>query len=98
MSGSGSTTGMSFRSDHYPFIQYGIPGVWYFCGTTPDYHQPTDTIDRVDFEKMQRATRLVYLTTLEIGNLPHMLALDLHPDITSRGEHNLAINWRETGR
>ncbi|MFC1628643.1 M28 family peptidase [Gemmatimonadota bacterium] len=87
-----------FRSDHYPFIQYGIPGVWYFCGTTSDYHQPTDTVDRVDFDKMLRATRLVYLTALEIGNMPRMLALDLHPGITSRGEQNLSINWRETNR
>ena len=30
-----------FRSDHYPYMRYGIPGVWIFCGTTPDYHQET---------------------------------------------------------
>ena len=41
-----------FRSDQYPYIRYGIPSVWFFCGTTEDYHQETDTEDRVDYEKM----------------------------------------------
>jgi hypothetical protein len=83
-----------FRSDQYPYIQYGIPAVWYFCGTTEDYHQETDTIDRVDFAKMERVTRFVYLTAMAIGNNPNMLKLDIHPDITVRGEHNLKIKWR----
>lgn len=83
-----------FRSDQYPYIQYGIPSVWYFCGTTEDYHQETDTIDRADFAKMAKITRFVYLTAMTIGNLPEMLKLDIHPEITSRGEHNLKIKWR----
>jgi len=83
-----------FRSDQYPYIQYGIPAAWYFCGTTEDYHQETDTIDRVDFAKMERITRFVYLTAMVIGNKPEMLKLDIHPEITSRGEHNLKIKWR----
>ena len=83
-----------FRSDQYPYIQYGIPAVWYFCGTTEDYHQETDTVDRVDFAKMERVTRFVYLTAMTIGNKPEMLKLDLHPEINSRGEHNLKIKWR----
>lgn len=83
-----------FRSDQYPYIQYGIPAVWYFCGTTEDYHQETDTIDRVDFTKMVKVTRFVYLTAMVIGNKPEMLELDLHPEITSRGQHNLKIKWR----
>jgi hypothetical protein len=83
-----------FRSDQYPYIRYGIPGVWFFCGTTEDYHQETDTEDRVDYVKMERVTRFVYLTALEIGNKHEILKLDLHPGITTRGEHNMEINWR----
>ena len=55
-----------FRSDQYPYIQYGIPSVWYFCGTTEDYHQETDTVDRVDFAKMEKVARFVYLTALAV--------------------------------
>ena len=83
-----------FRSDQFPYIQYGIPAVWFFCGTTRDYHRPTDTIDRVDFEKMERATKLAYLAGYKIANMANMLKLDVHPEITTRGEHNLIINWR----
>jgi hypothetical protein len=83
-----------FRSDQYSYIQYGIPAVWYFCGTTEDYHRETDTIDRADFAKMERVTRFVYLTAMAVGNEPGMLKLDIHPDITTRGEHNLKVRWR----
>jgi hypothetical protein len=83
-----------FRSDHYPYIQYGIPAVWLFCGTTEDYHQETDTVSRVDFEKMAAVTRLAYGSALYIGNLPELLALDAHTEITSRGVHNTKISWR----
>jgi len=83
-----------FRSDQFPFIQYGIPAMWFFTGTHPDYHRPTDTLDKIDYAKMERITRLVYLVGMAIGNRNEMLALDVHPEITSRGAHNLNVEWR----
>ncbi|MDH4197266.1 MAG: M28 family peptidase [Candidatus Aminicenantes bacterium] len=83
-----------FRSDQYPYIRYGIPGVWFFCGTTADYHQPTDTFERADLAKAEKVTKLVYLVCLDIGNKPALLKLDLNPDITTRGAHNMKIDWR----
>jgi len=80
-----------YRSDHYPFIRVGIPAVWLFCGTTPDYHQITDTIDRVDFAKMEKVTRLTYLVALEIGNKPELLKLDANPEVKARGKHNTSV-------
>ena len=82
-----------FRSDQYPHIQYGIPGVWIFCGTTPDYHTPQDALDRVDYTKMEKVTRFAYVACLDIGNAPAMMKLDVRPEITSRGAHNMTINW-----
>ncbi|MBM3749525.1 MAG: M28 family peptidase, partial [Acidobacteria bacterium] len=38
-----------------------VPAVWVFNGFTPDYHQPTDTIDKLNFAKMEKIVRLVYL-------------------------------------
>jgi Zn-dependent M28 family amino/carboxypeptidase len=84
-----------FRSDQYTYIRYGIPSVWFFCGTTEDYHQETDTIEKVDFKKMERVTKLVYLTALEIANKEHMLPLDIHPEVKTRGKHNLKVNWKK---
>jgi len=82
------------RSDHYPYNLFGIPGVWFFCGTTEDYHQITDTIDRVDYNKMLKVTRLSYLAGYEIGNMDEMLKLDVHPEITTRGKHNIPVQLK----
>jgi len=62
-----------YRSDHYPFIRFGIPTAFFFCGTTPDYHTPNDTIERADFKKMEKVTRLTYLVTYDVGNRPQLL-------------------------
>jgi hypothetical protein len=83
-----------FRSDQYPYIRYGIPGVWFFCGTTDDYHQPTDVEERVDYAKMERVTKLVYYAAMEIGNKPALLKLDVDPRMTVRGKQNMQIDWQ----
>ncbi len=84
-----------FRSDQLPYIRYGIPGVWFFCGTTPDYHQETDLVERCDFAKMEKVTKLVYLTAMDIGNRPGLLKLDINPEITKRGPENMRYDWRK---
>lgn len=84
-----------FRSDQYPYIRCGIPAVWFFCGTTQDYHQETDIAEKADYKKMEKVTRLAYLTAMGVGNQPDLLKLDLNPEITTRGIHNKKINWRE---
>jgi hypothetical protein len=83
-----------FRSDQYPYIRYGIPGVWFFCGTTEDYHQETDVEEKADYKKMEKVTKLVYLVAMDIGNKPGLLKLDVSPDITNRGKHNMKIVWQ----
>lgn len=82
-----------FRSDQYPHIQYGIPGVWIFCGTTPDYHTLQDVINRVDYAKMEKVTKFVYVACLDVGNAPAMMKLDVRPDVTTRGAHNMKVDW-----
>jgi hypothetical protein len=47
-----------FRCDHLPFLQKGIPAVWLFGGFHPGYHEPVDTVDRIDFDKITRVVRL----------------------------------------
>jgi hypothetical protein len=56
-----------FRSDQYPFLLHGIPAVWWFTGFHPDYHQVTDTVDKINFEKMTKIVRLAYLTGFDFG-------------------------------
>lgn len=57
-----------YRSDHYNFAEHGIPAIFYFNGTHDDYHRPTDTIDKINFEKMTKIAQLAYFTACEIAN------------------------------
>ena len=63
-----------FRSDHWNYAKHGIPIIFYFDGTSVDYHRPTDTIDKIDFTKMTKVARLVFETGWRIANLDHRLA------------------------
>lgn len=65
-----------FRSDHWNYAKHGIPVIFYFDGTHVDYHRPTDTIDKIDFDKMTKVARLVFETGWRLGNLDHGLAHD----------------------
>lgn len=56
------------RSDHWPFIQRGIPGVWVFTGLHPDYHTPQDRPERINYVKMEKIARLVYQTSWNLAN------------------------------
>ncbi len=48
------------RSDHYMFEEnMGIPICFLFSDVHEDYHQPTDTVDKIDYDKIRRVTRLV---------------------------------------
>jgi len=83
-----------FRSDQYPYIRYGIPGVWFFCGTTDDYHQEGDVAAKVDYVKMEKVSELIYRVAKDIGDKPALLALDLHPEVKTRGPENMKVVWR----
>jgi Zn-dependent M28 family amino/carboxypeptidase len=63
-----------FRSDHWNYAKHGIPIIFYFDGTSVDYHKPTDTVDKIDFTKMTKVARLVFETGWRIANLDHRLA------------------------
>lgn len=65
-----------YRSDHWNYAKHGIPIIFYFDGTHVDYHQPTDTIDKIDFEKMTKITRLVLETGWRLANLDHRVEVD----------------------
>jgi Peptidase family M28/PA domain len=56
------------RSDQFPFALHDIPAVWWFTGFHPDYHQPTDTVEKINFKKMANILRLAYLTGWEFAN------------------------------
>ena len=64
------------RSDHFNFAQMNIPVLFYFNGTHEDYHQITDTADKIDYELLSLRTQLIFYTAWEIANRKTRLALD----------------------
>jgi hypothetical protein len=83
-----------FRSDQYPYIRYGVPGVWFFCGTTEDYHTEGDVEAKADYVKMEKVSELVCRVAMDIGNRPALLKLDLRPEVTMRGPENMKVVWQ----
>ncbi len=57
-----------FRSDHYNFARKGVPILFFFSGTHPDYHRPGDSPDKIDAEKESRITRLIFYLGLDVAN------------------------------
>ena len=65
-----------YRSDHYNFAKRNIPVVFFFDGNHPDYHKPTDTIDKIDFPLLENRTKLVFMTGWKAANLDRRLRLN----------------------
>lgn len=57
-----------YRSDHYNFAKYNIPVIFYYSGEHADYHKSTDTIDKINFDKMLKRTQLIFVTAWELAN------------------------------
>src|SRR6476646_4821456 len=59
-----------FRSDHYNFARKGVPILFFFNGVHADYHQPSDSPDKIDSEKESRILRLLYYLGRAVGDAP----------------------------
>lgn len=68
---------MYSRTDSYNFAKRGVPIITYFTGWHSDYHKPTDDLDKLDFEKMERISRLAFATSWRVANLDHRLPRDV---------------------
>jgi hypothetical protein len=56
------------RSDHYNFARRGVPILFFFSGTHPDYHRPSDEVELIDVDKTARIGRLLFWLGLEVAN------------------------------
>ncbi|WP_299433808.1 M28 family metallopeptidase [uncultured Maribacter sp.] len=65
-----------YRSDHYNFAKNNIPIIFYFNGTHDDYHRPTDTPDKINYDLLENRTRLIFYTAWEIANREKRLVVD----------------------
>lgn len=75
------------RSDHWPFLQHGIPAVWFHTGLHPDYHTVYDRPEKINYEKMEKVARLVYQTSWDLAQQagrPRLTAGSPEPTRTNR--------------
>ncbi len=55
-------------SDQYPFFIKGVPFIRIDCGFSKDYHRPTDSPDKINYELLQKQVKLAFLTTWNLAN------------------------------
>lgn len=56
------------RSDHFWMATLHIPQVEFQTGLHPDYHTDNDTCQRINYDKLTRIARLVFLSVDELAN------------------------------
>lgn len=55
------------RSDSWPFLQRGVPAIWFHNGLHPDYHLTSDVAERINYPKMERIARLVHQMSWDLA-------------------------------
>lgn len=65
-----------FRSDHYNFAKNNVPVIFYFNGTHDDYHRPSDTPDKIEYDLLENRTKLVFYTAWELANREDRIIVD----------------------
>jgi hypothetical protein len=65
-----------YRSDHYSYAAKGIPIVFFTTNLHPDYHRVTDSVEKIDFEKMAHIGQLIYEIGRRVANLDHFPVRD----------------------
>jgi len=68
--------GWFFRSDHLPYARLGIPALMYSTNLHDDYHTANDVPERIDYAKLTRMARWMYLTGWYVANTARRPAVD----------------------
>ncbi|RTZ00388.1 M28 family peptidase [Flavobacterium sp. RSP49] len=56
------------RSDHYNFAKNGVPSVFFFNGVHADYHKPTDSPDKIEYDALTKRAQFAFVTAWELAN------------------------------
>jgi hypothetical protein len=66
---------VSGGSDHYYFARSGVPSLFYFTGIHEDYHEPTDTPDKILYDRMEGITRSIFAAVWQLANREEKLGI-----------------------
>lgn len=88
ITGAAAKTGMKIRdmgedieaggSDHESFWDKGVTAIMFHTGVNADTHQVTDDTERIDFDKMEQVTKLVFLVGYDVANRRERIKTDKH--------------------
>jgi hypothetical protein len=75
-----------FRSDHFHYAVNGIPVAFWFSGVHEDYHQPGDEPQKIDYNKLEKITRTIFVTLLKLADIKERPKVDkqLPPELKQR--------------
>jgi hypothetical protein len=71
-----------YRSDHWNFAKNNVPIIFYFNGVHEDYHKPTDTVDKINFDMLRKRAELVFYTAWVLANRDQRIVVDKIQDQT----------------
>jgi len=57
-----------YRSDHFNYARKGVPIIFFMDGTHEDYHQPSDSVEKINFEQMEKVARTIMATGWTLAN------------------------------
>jgi hypothetical protein len=63
-------------SDQASFIAKGVPALFFNSGIHSDLHQIGDDTDKIDFDKMEKVSKMVFLLGYKVANQRHRFKLD----------------------
>ena len=61
-------------TDVFSFNQVGVPSLAFFTGTHVDYHKPSDTADKINYEDLDRVVDFAVALASRVGDQPEALA------------------------
>jgi len=76
LSGRNSPLQLFSRSDHYNFVKKDIPVLFFTTGLHTDYHKPADSVEKIDFEKMELIAKMVYEIGFNVSNRKIRIKVD----------------------
>jgi hypothetical protein len=65
-----------YRSDHFNYAKRGVPIIFFMDGDHADYHQPSDSIEKINFEQMQNVARTIMAIGWRLSNIPKRPTVD----------------------
>jgi Zn-dependent M28 family amino/carboxypeptidase len=56
------------RSDHWPFMEKGVPALFFTAGLHSDYHKDTDDIEKINFAKEEAVGKIAFMILSKAAN------------------------------